>query len=168
MEKKLELIWKKLDGDINREEAKIFDALFKNDADFKKLYLEQSRLNNTLRNIPIEKAPETLIDNVMKAVRSNSVLSSNISFSGIKTILLLFSSFIVICCVWYFSSKGINLNSGESSVIGSTMDALFSKMVISESLKAYLPYSLVLIAGLGLLWIDGLMKNSRFSYTPMF
>lgn len=167
MEKKLELIWKKLDGDISGEEAKIFDALFKNNAEFKTLYLEQSRLNNTLRNIPLEKAPETLIDNVMNAVRSNSVLSSNISFSGIKTILLLFGSFIVISCVWYFSSNGINLSSTESSFVGSTLDSLLSKMVISDSLKSYLPYSLVLVAGLGLLWIDGFMKNSRFSYTQM-
>ena len=169
MEKKLELIWKKLDGDITREEAKVFDSLYKSDEGFKQLYLEQSRLNNTLKNIPLQKAPDSILDNVMKAVSAGSVLRSKyISFSGLKTIIALFGSFMLIACVWYFASNGINLESSGHTMISGFFDNLNSKLTLPESLKTYLPYSMVLIAGLGLLWMDSFLKSKRLSYTSIF
>jgi hypothetical protein len=169
MDKYLELIWKKLDGDISTEEQKIFDLLYKTKNDFKSLYKEQSIINNSLRRIPLHKAPPSLLVNVMQSIGVKHALSQQYSsFSGLKTICIFFGGFTILLCVWYLSVKGIQIDSGNSSALGSLISEMFSKLGVPASMKTYLPYSLVPIAAMALFWLDAFLKKSRLSYNAIF
>jgi len=167
MEKYLELIWKKLDGDISPVELNTFNDLYKTDSSFLELFETQSKLNNSLRKLPVHTAPEALIDNVMLSVDKPTLSSKYSSFSALKFFNISLLVITALSCLLYFWNTDIKFGESSFTIFDNLSDAILSSLVIPEALQSYLPYSLALLAITVLVWMDNLLKQRVFNYTAV-
>lgn len=158
----IELIWKKIDGSLNREEKKQFDRLIETEQDFADLYLKHARLEKALKHAAVQKAPENLLSNVMQQVQAYPVLSRKYSsFAGIKNIGMAFIGLSVLVIIVILSNPGNISYDGNYSVLGDLIGKLQGNLAISPAVMHYLPYSMAFLAAAGLVWIDNYYRHAH-------
>lgn len=162
----IELIWNKIDGTLNKEDQKMFDNLLKTDKSFASLYQKHTELERVLRKNPsVQKAPDSLLANVMQQVQLNpSFVKKDVSFSGFKTIgLVLALSTLIVTLVVVLNSSKLSVD-GSYAAIGDYLNQFQSSLKVPAGLMHYLPYSMALLAGIGLVWLDNYYRQSHNNF----
>jgi len=160
MHSNLELIWKKIDGNLSTEENRQFNQLYHEEPSFVEAYKNQLKLNNALQSTTSFKAPSDLVDNVMDKIHHSYVAGTSYSsFSGFKKISLFFLALSALLVTLTLVLDNNSTNSGQYAAIGDFMTKLVSGVQVPEQLITYMPYSLALLAGIGLVWIDNFYKQ---------
>lgn len=156
----MELIWKKIDGTLSIEENGQFNQLYQEDPSFVEAYNSQLKLNNALKNTNAFKAPDDLLDNIMDSIHNSyETDTSYSSFAGFKKIALFFLALTALLVTVTLVLGNGSASSGQYAAIGDFMTRLVSGIHMPEQLMSYMPYSLAILAGLGLVWMDNFYKH---------
>jgi len=159
MEKHLELVWKKIDGSLSKDEAIIFNELSHNDKSFVNLYKAQINLNTNLKKLPSVAAPSNLVSNILQNITKKKVIYSKeySSFEGMKVIAL--ASIITLTLVVLITMT-INLSFDAS--VYPELTSWLNKLSVPAPLQGienYSTYLLVLLPGIVLVWLDNMFRR---------
>ena len=159
----IDLIWKKIDNELSKEESLRYDELFLNDPSFKALYNKTIRLNKTLSELPTHKAPVSLLDNIMQQVaiikKYNSAEYN--SFVGLKYIFIAVIAAILSLTAYVLAFHGASPTVvADSTPVADFFRSLSGNISVPSGLQNYLPYTLVLTIGLGLILLDNYFKSN--------
>ncbi|MBT8189597.1 MAG: hypothetical protein HKO89_03565 [Saprospiraceae bacterium] len=158
MEKDIQMIWNYLDGTMEEDDKKRFHLRLKEDELFSSSYMEQLKLHEDLQKMPLSRAPESLMSNVM--LEYSSLLDkrkNDIGFNGIRNIFIIFSGIILLTVLmsWFFFEPA---DSSAPTLLTNLNDAGMSLLFELSSVKI-LPYSVIFFCGMALVWLDHFLKQ---------
>ena len=156
MDKQIQLIWDYLDNNLSVEDRVLFESRLSSDENFIKAYKAQLSLHEALLKLPVEKAPEDLLLNIMDQLSfQKSFVRNYSSFSGLKNIFLVIGiiTFGLIISTLIMGSTTV---SEVPDYLSYFADLNFNLDLTGISL---LPYSLVLVCAVFLIWMDNLIKT---------
>lgn len=155
MKEHLELIWKKIDGELDRNDKLLFDALISEDELFLNLYKQQIKLNDAMSNMPLRKAPDTLLDNVMASVRTQVSVSRK--YDDFKAFKYIIAATVLLCLVFtvyaIIISGGLQLEKHYLN-INELVSKLNFNLSLPNNLVSYSTYFIILFGAVTLIWID--------------
>jgi hypothetical protein len=159
MEKNLELIWKKIDGSLSKDEAINFNQLIHDDKSFAILYKAQVNLNTNLKNIPSVAAPSSLVSNIIQNITQKKVVYSKeySSFGGMK-IIALASIITLILVVLITMTINLSFDASAYPELTSWLNRL-SMPISLQGMESYTTYLLVLLPGIVLIWLDNMFRR---------
>lgn len=161
MVNKEELIWKKIDSTLSDEETKLFNKLISQDDEFVMLYKSQLKLHNLYRNIPLHKAPVSLVNSVMSKIDFKK--SWDLSYPGVKLILWVFAGLTALVSI-----VTLSLNVSIKTPKGYNQSVNFINNLIPGDLMSEISFisSPIMLALLGLtllVWLDKFWGERRQS-----
>ncbi len=162
MDVNLELIWKKIDGQLTEPEQMEFDALCKNNTSFLSEYKRQLKLNKALQEMPPSIAPQSIVSNVMSTLQmENAFTTSKKTFPALKNILfgLLVLATAISLIVLF---NGNNMSAPQSStILQDYLSDIGRQFSMPSGIKNVFPYSAALFSVMGLVWLDAIYNRKQ-------
>lgn len=154
-------IWNYIDGTMSAAERVAFDQQMTLDPELRHMVDQYRKLDDRLRSGVTLKAPDSLKANVLSRVALKPEVSlQKESFAGVRFILgtmvtLTLAMLVIIMAV----QSG---TSGEMHpVISKTIDILSFDFSVPSGITNMLPYSLILVSLVFLIWMDRLFQSGR-------
>ena len=167
MEKTIKRIWDYIDSQMDKDQKSAFEDLMENDAEVKMLYEKHMDLHKQLKSIPPEQAPVEMSQNVLKAIgKKTSYLAMYDSFLGLKFIFgFLFLAGVSIVLGLSLSGE----TTGEpNQIITAVIDLLSFDFSLGKVVFNLLPYCLVILSILFLIWVDNFIQKTRVQKVFMY
>ena len=161
-EVQLELIWRKIDDQLSTDEMMHFDELCQTDNVFNTLYQKHLKLNGALANLPTQKAPVNMLQNIMSQVekiRKYNTAEYD-SFMGLKYIFISILSVLALVTGYVLLSQTEQVSTTTHTPVADFINSISLNLTLPSGIQSYLPYTLVLSIGLGLIFIDNYLKSN--------
>ena len=160
MEVNLELIWKKIDGQLTEAEQAEFDVLCKNNVSFANAYKQELSINNALREMPLSVAPKSLAYNVITSLqRENAFKTYKLTFPALKIILLgLMALTIAISSIVIFNGGSVS-TSPNAIAFQDYLSDIGRQLSVFSEFKNVFYYSAALFSIMGLVWLDAIYNR---------
>jgi hypothetical protein len=160
MDKNLDLIWKKIDGQLSAEEKIEFEKYYQNNISFVKSYKQQLKLHDSLTGLPLQNAPESIVDNVILALDSKkSILEKYNAFSGLKIIIIGLVAVVSLAAMYILLVNNSAMLDNNPSFYTDALYKIRSLVIWPENIGQYFPYILTVVPVLVLIWIDHFFKS---------
>ena len=160
MDTRLKSILDYIDGNMTPSQRVAFAKELSSDASLKKEYVYQLNVHNNLSKLTAVKAPESLMDNIMRTISDKSFSAAKYSsFGGIKFIIAMAIVFISLLIVLGFLISSDVVVAYSTNGIGQYLDELTPAIEIPNKWLAYAPYVCLLVAIPLFAALDNYMKG---------